>query len=538
MQNAGRGQVPDRPIAGRYELLERLGNGGMGDVWRGYDAVLDRPVAVKRIRPQVVAATPQLAEELERRFRREARITARIQHPGVPQVYDAVLDSGYEHLFLVMELVEGVPLTQYVHEERPLPVSWAVAVAAQVATVLSYAHDVPVVHRDLKPSNILVARDGTVKVLDFGVAAILQTDVTRLTASGRPLGTHQYMSPEQVRGTRVTPRTDLYALGCVLHELLCGKPLFSAHSDFELMDQHVRAAPTPLRRLRADVPEELEALVLHLLRKTPESRPVDVQEVYERLMPFLPVPGESSALGETGPPGAPDPTGLYRRPYAPRTRAESRPRVTPDTAAPGRVAEHVVSPPERELLRAQLREVDEHYIALMEEERYTQAAEVAGEMIDPLARALGAENKAVLRLRQRRAVSRQLAGDHRAALPEFEALAEAFARINGPTSEAARDCRAQAARCRGELGQVTEALAELRGVLEVERAVESDVSDAAVELRRDIGMLLLSQGDPEEARACLEALHEDVVLVHGPRHDVAVEAAETLAMLRRELGGR
>ncbi|MFJ5557309.1 serine/threonine-protein kinase [Streptomyces sp. NPDC093250] len=160
--------MPDRPIAGRYELLERLGNGGMGDVWRGYDAVLDRPVAVKRIRPPVVAATPQLAEELERRFRRQARITARIQHPGVPQVYDAVLDSGYEHLFLVMELVEGVPLTRYVHEERPLPVSWAVAVAAQVATVLSYAHDVPVVHRDLKPSNILVARDGTVKVLDFG----------------------------------------------------------------------------------------------------------------------------------------------------------------------------------------------------------------------------------------------------------------------------------------------------------------------------------------------------------------------------------
>jgi serine/threonine protein kinase len=124
VQDAGRGQVPDRPIAGRYELLERLGNGGMGDVWRGYDAVLDRPVAVKRIRPQTVAATPQLAEELERRFRREARITARIQHPGVPQVYDAVLDSTHEHLFLVMELVEGVTLTRYVHEERPLPVSW------------------------------------------------------------------------------------------------------------------------------------------------------------------------------------------------------------------------------------------------------------------------------------------------------------------------------------------------------------------------------------------------------------------------------
>ncbi|WP_055693834.1 hypothetical protein [Streptomyces prasinopilosus] len=144
---------------------------------------------------------------------------------------------------------------------------------------------------------------------------------------------------------------------------------------------------------------------------------------------------------------------------------------------------------------------------------------------------------AVLRLRQRQAVSRQPAGDHRAALPEFEALAEAFARINGPTSEAARDCRAQAARCRGELGQVSEALAELQGVLEVERAVESDVSDAAVELRRGIGVLLIGRGNPREARACLEALYEDVVLVHGPHHDVAVEAAEVLAMLRQELDG-
>ena len=112
-----------RRIAGRYELLEQFGHGGMGDVWRGYDTVLDRPVAVKLIRPQAVAS-PHLAEEFEKRFRREARITARIQHPGVPQVYDAVLDESYEQLFLVMELVDGVPLTAYVHPQRPLPVSW------------------------------------------------------------------------------------------------------------------------------------------------------------------------------------------------------------------------------------------------------------------------------------------------------------------------------------------------------------------------------------------------------------------------------
>ncbi|MGW3263970.1 protein kinase domain-containing protein [Streptomyces sp. NPDC001056] len=524
-----------RRIAGRYELLEQFGHGGMGDVWRGYDAVLDRPVAVKLIRPQAVAS-PHLAEEFERRFRREARITARIQHPGVPQVYDAVLDESYEQLFLVMELVDGVPLTAYVHPERPLPVSWAVAVAAQVATVLSYAHDVPVVHRDLKPGNILVARDGTVKVLDFGIAAILRTDVTKLTATGSPIGTHQYMAPEQVRGGRVTPRADLYALGCVLHELLCGRPLFAGDSEWQLMMQHVNANPTPLRHLRAEVPAELEALVLHLLRKAPEARPADVQEVYERLRPFLPLPGEESAPQEAGPAGTPDPTGIFRRPYAPRSRAGTA-GARPAGAAAGPGVPPAVPAAEREALRERIREVHAHYRALLEEERYAQAAEVVGEMIEPAARALGSENKAVLGLRMRRAVSRQLAGDHRAALPEFEALADAYGRVSGPGSEEALDSRAQAARCRGELGQVTEALAGLHDVLDVVRSVDGDVSETAVELRRDIGMLLLAQGRASDAFAVLEPLHEDLCMVFGPDDELTAEVAETLAVIRLDLDG-
>ncbi|MFD8200449.1 protein kinase [Streptomyces sp. NPDC059701] len=504
----------------------------MGDVWRGYDTVLDRPVAVKLIRPQAVTS-PHMAEEFEKRFRREARVTARIQHPGVPQVYDAVLDASYEQLFLVMELVDGVPLTAYVHPDRPLPVGWAVAVAAQVATVLSYAHDVPVVHRDLKPGNILVARDGTVKVLDFGIAAILRTDVTKLTATGSPIGTHQYMAPEQVRGARVTPRTDLYALGCVLHELLSGRTLFSGDSEWQLMTQHVNAAPTPLRQLRGDVPAALEELVLHLLRKAPEARPADVQEVYERLRPFLPAPGEDSAPQEAGPAGAPDPTGIFRRPYAPRSRTGAR------SAAPavGPGAPPVLPAVEREALREQILDVHAHYRALLEEERYAQAAEVVGEMIEPAARALGSESKAVLGLRMRRAVSRQLAGDHRAALPEFEALADAYARVGGPSSEEALDSRAQAARCRGELGQVTEALAGLNGVLDAVRAVDGDVSENAVELRRDIGMLLLAQQRAAEAFDVLEPLHADLCVVFGPDDELTAEVAETLAVIRLDLDG-
>ncbi|MGW6291107.1 protein kinase domain-containing protein [Streptomyces sp. NPDC055058] len=527
--------MPDvRRIAERYELLDQFGHGGMGDVWRGYDAVLDRPVAVKLIRPQAVTS-PHLAEEFEKRFRREARVTARIQHPGVPQIYDAVLDESYEQLFLVMELVDGVPLTAYVRPDQqpPLPLSWAVSMAAQVATVLSYAHDVPVVHRDLKPGNILVARDGTVKVLDFGIAAILRTDVTKLTATGSPVGTYQYMAPEQVRGARVTPRTDLYALGCVLHELLCGRPLFAGDGEWQLMMQHVNAAPTPLRQLRADVPEALEALVLHLLRKAPEARPADVQEVYERLRPFLPAPGEESARGEAGPSGAPDPTGIFRRPYAPRARAGTsgtRPATAPDTPP-------ALPAAEREALREQLRDVDAHYRALLEEERYSQAAEVVGEMIEPVARVLGPDNRAVLRLRRRRADSRQLAGDHRAALPEFESLADAYARVSGPGGEEALYCRAQAARCRGELGRVTEALAGLNGVLDAVRAVDGDVSENAVELRRDIGMMLLAQQRAAEAYDVLEPLHTDLCVVLGPDDELTAEVAETLDVIRLDLDG-
>lgn len=316
-----------QPIAGRYELLEPLDNGGMGDVWRGYDTVLDRPVAVKLIRQQSVGGSQQLAEEFAKRFRREARITARIQHPGVPQVYDAVLDDTYERLFLVMELVDGVSLSAYIAPDRLLPVSWAVAVAAQVATVLSYAHEVPVIHRDLKPGNILVARDGTVKVLDFGIAAILRTDVTKLTATGTPIGTYQYMAPEQVRGGRTTPQTDLYALGCVLHELLSGRLLFTADSEYMVMHQHVNGAPTPLRVLRPEVPQELEDLVLHLLLKAPEARPADVQDVYERLRPFLPPPGRTPIPGEAGPAGGAGPDrGLPQPVRAPGPRGAGRPR--------------------------------------------------------------------------------------------------------------------------------------------------------------------------------------------------------------------
>ncbi|WP_433340621.1 serine/threonine-protein kinase [Streptomyces sp. CA-253872] len=520
--------MPQQLIAERYELLEGISHGGMGDIWRGYDAVLDRPVAVKLIREQAVTS-PQLAAELAKRFRREARVTARIQHPGVPQVYDAVLDKSHEHLFLVMELVEGLQLSEYVDPARPLPVSWAAAVAAQVATVLSHAHDVPAVHRDLKPGNVLVARDGTVKVLDFGIAAVLRTDATKLTATGTPLGTSQYMAPEQVRAGRITPQTDLYALGCVLHELLAGRPLFHAENEFQLMYQHLNAAPVPLRQLREDVPAALEELVLHLLRKAPEARPADSQEVYERLRPLLPAGGAPPAPAEWGRDGAPDPTRVFRDPYAPKARP--RPPTPPGFGPPPHPFVPQAAPATADL-RAHIEEAWAHSRALLEEERFAQAAEVLSEAIEPAARALGTEGRHVLKLRKQRAAVQLLGGDYRAALPEFTALADAYGRINGPTSEEARACQAQAARCRAELGQVTEALGMLESVLVVVRSVDGDASEEALELRRDLGLLLLAQGRADEARALIEPLLGDLGLVYGPDDEFTREIAEALAVIR------
>lgn len=515
------------PVAGRYELIERIDAGGMGEVWRGYDGVLDRQVAVKLIRPDVVS-TPEQADEFARRFRREARVTARIQHHGVPQVYDAVLHNPYDQVYLVMELVHGRSLRRYINPATPRPVAWAAAIGAQVATVLSHAHAVPAVHRDLKPENILVTGDGAVKLLDFGIAAILRTDVTRLTVTGTPIGTSRYMSPEQIQGARVSPRSDLYALGCVLHELLTGRYLFNVDNEFALMHQHVNTPPPSVRQLRGEVPEPLEQLIHDLLAKSPEDRPADAYEVYERLLPLLPAPGAQPPADGGGPAdgthdGLPDPTRLYRLPNAPRTRPRFQPVTPPPpTAAP--------APPVAAALDEQLRAATAESDQLLEEERFTQAADALQRAIRPAATALGIEDPRILRLRVRRAAILVLGGAFRRALPEFDALAAVYARTAGPGSQPALECLRQAAHCRAELGHTTTALQQFEQVLTHVRRAAGDASPTALDLRRNIGVLLLAEGEPARARAVLQSLHDDLLLV-SPRDDP--DAAEVAVLLAR-----
>ncbi|MFC5748809.1 serine/threonine-protein kinase [Actinomadura rugatobispora] len=518
--------MPVRTIATRYELIEQIGSGGMGMIWRGYDSVLDREVAVKAIRPEMLLSPEHIAD-LAERFRREARVTARIQHHGVPQVYDAVLDAdSADRLYLVMQYIEGRNLRSYIDPADPLPIAWAAAVGAQIATVLSHAHAIPVVHRDLKPDNVLVTDDGTVKVLDFGIAAILRRDITKITVTGSPMGTSRYMSPEQVNAAQVTPQSDLYALGCVLHELVSGRPVFTGDGQYELWQQHITASPQPLRELRPDVPAELEELVLALLAKKPEQRPADAYAVYERLLPFLPSPG-SPALATSRRLGTmPDPTLLYRQPNAPRRRTLRQPPV----ATPPTVPHAPTTPPTQ--LRNAIDDALKRSTELLGYDRFAQAADVVEAVIGPAAKMLGSESPDLLKLRFHRALILFLGGDSRTALPEFDALADAYARTAGPSSDRALESRRYAAHCRANLGQNTVALDQFRRLLDDVAAVGSHASELALDIRYSIGLLLFSAGDKAAAENVFESLHQDHLVINGPDDERTREIADLLTRIR------
>jgi serine/threonine protein kinase len=523
-----------RRIAGRYEV-QPLDGGGMGTIWKGYDTVLDRLVAIKQIRPDR-AAVQEDRRELAERFRREARVTARIEHPGVPAVYDAAIDADnddIEQLYLIMQLVQGVTVADLIAEHGPLPISWAAAVGAQVCAVLSYAHAIPVVHRDLKPGNVMVDRSGHVKVLDFGVAAVLGTDVTRLTQTGRMVGSRSYMSPEQFHGVGVSPRSDLYGLGCLLHEMLAGRKVFEGASDPAL--QHVHDPPTPLRVLRPDVDERLERLVLDLLAKSPEDRPASAQEVFDRLVPFLPRPDDPpEPAGPAGDP--PDPTGPYRRPLAPRRTAE------PLSPVPGRAGSvpgsrhQVVADPSvtgRPLpadVEAHLDSAEEHANGLLDQERFAQAADVLGDALTTPQVRSAFDHPRVLEARSAHAAVLFLGGDYRRALAAFDALTAAYTRVVGPRHQRVLECRKQAAYCHAELGDTETALAGFRAVL-------SDLggdqrTTEVLELRMQIGILLLTAQRLREAANVLRPLEHDFAAVRPPGDPDLQEVRDLLTRIR------
>ena len=257
-----------RVIAGRYEIGPLIGRGGMSDVHVATDAKLGRRVAVKLLKSSL-ANDPVFRT----RFRQEAQAAARMSHPTIVRVYDAgeeiVRDAtGAESVvpFIVMEHVEGRLLRALI-DEGPLPVAEAARIAEQILTALEYSHRAGVVHRDIKPGNVMVTATGQVKVMDFGIARAISDSAATVAQTSSILGTAQYFSPEQAKGEAVDARTDLYATGVVLFEMLTGRPLFQAESAVAVAYQHVSEVPAAPSTIAPQVPVALDAVVLHALAK-------------------------------------------------------------------------------------------------------------------------------------------------------------------------------------------------------------------------------------------------------------------------------
>ncbi|WP_146057399.1 serine/threonine-protein kinase, partial [Streptomyces sp. SM12] len=265
-------------IQGRYELLEQIGRGGMGEVWRARDQALDRQVAVKCLKPLGNHHEEPVLTGLRERFRREARVAAGLQHRGITVVHDFGEYDGV--LYLVMEMLEGRNLSELLAERdaAPLPEPQIADIAAQVSAALDHTHRQGIIHRDLKPANVMLLPDGTVKICDFGIARLAH-DIglsAKLTTTGMAMGTPHYMSPEQISGGPADFRSDLYSLGCVLYELATGTPPFDLGDPWAILVGHRDTPPEPLRERRPELSPALDDLVLGLLAKAPSDRPHDV----------------------------------------------------------------------------------------------------------------------------------------------------------------------------------------------------------------------------------------------------------------------
>src|SRR5215471_12046850 len=250
-------------VVGSYKITEKIGEGGMGAVFKGIDLMLEREVAIKMLRPEL-ASQPQVVE----RFRSEAVTLAKLNHPNIATLF-SFLRQG-EDFFMVMEFVRGQTLENLIRRSGAMHCDRAIGLFCQALEGIDHAHRMGIVHRDIKPANMMLTENGTLKVMDFGIARVLGT--SRMTRQGNIVGTIEYMSPEQVRGLETDARSDIYSLGILLYEMVTGRVPFFSESEFDLMRMQIENAPQPPRVFTANIPQNIEQAIMRALAKKIEAR--------------------------------------------------------------------------------------------------------------------------------------------------------------------------------------------------------------------------------------------------------------------------
>ena len=250
-------------IVGNYKIEDKLGEGGMGAVYKGVDTMLDREVAIKALRPELASQN-----SVVERFRSEAVTLAKLNHPNIAALY-TMFRQG-EELYMVLEFVRGETLDTIIQKRGAMPAGEAIPVFCQVLDGIDHAHELGVVHRDIKPANIMLTENGKLKVLDFGIARLLGS--ARMTRAGNIIGTLEYMAPEQVKGQETDGRSDIYALGMMLYEVLTGRLPFDTDNEFELMKLQTEAMPPNPRSVNPAIPVEVDEAIMRAVQKNPDDR--------------------------------------------------------------------------------------------------------------------------------------------------------------------------------------------------------------------------------------------------------------------------